>query len=80
MSEFIEGEPPLSGPGYVVYPDPRYPHYTFSTVETYWLRRPRRRCGPYSTPDLAIGRAWGLAEPLNHDVWFVAETGGKRPR
>jgi hypothetical protein len=80
LSLFVEGEPPASGPGYVVYPDPRNPHYTFSTVETYWLRRSRQRCGPYPGSDLAIGRAWRLAEPLNHDVWFVAETDGKSRR
>ena len=78
MSRFIEGEPPRSGPGFVVYPDPRRPNYTFSTIETYWLNRPQRRSGPFRGPELALGRAMRLAGPLDHDVWYVAETGHRR--
>lgn len=78
MSKFIEGEPPLSGPGFVVYPDPRRPNYTFSTIETYWVDRSKRRSGPFPAPELALGRAMRLAKPLDHDVWYVAETGQRR--
>ena len=78
MTQFFEGEPPVSGSGYVVYPDPHAPKYTFSTVETYLVNRPSWRCGPFPGPELAIGRALRLAEPLDHDVWFVAETAKRR--
>jgi hypothetical protein len=79
VTRIIRGEPPTDGDGYVVYPDPALPNYTFGTVAGYWRIKPRLPVelrGPFAGVELLVDRAIKLARPLDHNVWVVASTGG----
>lgn len=78
MTQIYQGEPPKSGMGYVVYPDPVLPNYAFCTVEAYWKIKttfPSGRRGPFPSAQLVTERTVRLAEPMNVDVWVVSVTG-----
>jgi len=77
MTRTIHREPPKGVDGYVVFPDPTHPGYTFAAVEMYWRLKPTfppMPRGPFSDIRSCVLRAREVAKNSGGDVWVVRQT------